>query len=59
VVTAEMTAAMVVAAAAAMATVEMQGQWQQQRRDHKVLRRVSRILIKEGLHFANIFYIFE
>ena len=54
-----MTAAMVVAAAAAMATVEMQGQWQQQRRDHKVLRRVSRILIKEGLHFANIFYIFE
>ncbi len=22
-------------------------------------RRVSRILIKEGLHFANLFYIFE
>ena len=29
------------------------------RRDPKVLRRVSRILIKEGLHFANLFYIFE
>ncbi len=28
-------------------------------RDPKVLRRVSRILIKEGLHFANLFYIFE
>jgi len=27
--------------------------------DHKVLRRVSRILIKEGLHFANLFYIFQ
>jgi hypothetical protein len=25
------------------------------RRDPKVLRRVSRILIKEGLHFANLF----
>ncbi len=29
------------------------------RRDPKILRRVSRILIKEGLHFANLFYIFE
>ncbi len=29
------------------------------RRDPKVLRRVSRILNKEGLHFANLFYIFE
>ena len=29
------------------------------RRDPKVLRRVSQILIKEGLHFANPFYIFE
>jgi hypothetical protein len=29
------------------------------RRDPKVLRRVSRILIKEGLHFANLIYIFE
>jgi hypothetical protein len=29
------------------------------RRDPKVLRRVSRILVKEGLHFANLFYIFE
>jgi hypothetical protein len=29
------------------------------RRDPKVLRRVSWILIKEGLHFANLFYIFE
>jgi len=29
------------------------------RRNPKVLRRVSRILIKEGLHFANLFYIFE
>jgi len=28
-------------------------------RDPKVLRRVSRILIQEGLHFANLFYIFE
>ncbi len=28
-------------------------------RDPKVLRRVSRILIKEGLHFANLFYTFE
>jgi hypothetical protein len=28
-------------------------------RDPKVLRRVSRILIKDGLHFANLFYIFE
>ncbi len=28
-------------------------------RDPKVLRRVSRILIKEGLHFANRCYIFE
>ena len=25
----------------------------------KVLNRVSRILINEGLHFANLFYIFE
>jgi hypothetical protein len=29
------------------------------RRDPKLLRRVSQILIKEGLHFANLFYIFE
>jgi hypothetical protein len=29
------------------------------RRDPKVLRRVSPILIKEGLHFTNLFYIFE
>jgi hypothetical protein len=29
------------------------------RRDPKVLRRVSWILNKEGLHFANLFYIFE
>ncbi len=29
------------------------------RRDPKILRRVSRILNKEGLHFANLFYIFE
>ena len=29
------------------------------RRDPKVLRRVSRTLIKEGLHFANLFYIFD
>ncbi len=29
------------------------------RRGPKVLRRVSRILNKEGLHFANLFYIFE
>jgi len=29
------------------------------RMDPKVLRRVSRILIKKGLHFANLFYIFE
>jgi hypothetical protein len=29
------------------------------RRDPKVLRRVSRILIKKGLHFANLFCIFE
>jgi len=29
------------------------------RRDPKVLRRVSRILNKESLHFANLFYIFE
>jgi len=29
------------------------------RRDPEVLRRVSRILNKEGLHFANLFYIFE
>ncbi len=29
------------------------------RRDPKILRRVSRILKKEGLHFANLFYIFE
>jgi hypothetical protein len=29
------------------------------RRDPKVLRRVSRILIKEALHFANLFYIFK
>ena len=28
-------------------------------RDSKVLRRVSRILIKEGLHFANLLHIFE
>ncbi len=29
------------------------------RRDPKVLRRVSRILIKKGLHVANLFYIFK
>ncbi len=29
------------------------------RRDPKILIRVSRILNKEGLHFANLFYIFE
>jgi len=29
------------------------------KRDPKVLRRVSQILNKEGLHFANLFYIFE
>jgi len=29
------------------------------RMDPKVLRRVSRILIKEGLHVAILFYIFE
>ena len=29
------------------------------RRDPKVLRRESWILNKEGLHFANLFYIFE
>ena len=29
------------------------------RRDPKVLRRVSWILNKEGLQFANLFYIFE
>ena len=29
------------------------------RTDPKVLRRVSQILHKEGLHFANLFYIFE
>ena len=29
------------------------------RRDPKVLRRVSRFLNREGLHFANLFYIFE
>ncbi len=29
------------------------------RRDPKILRRVSRILNKEGSHFANLFYIFE
>jgi hypothetical protein len=29
------------------------------RRDPKVLRRVSWILNKEGLPFANLFYIFE
>jgi hypothetical protein len=29
------------------------------RRDPKVLRRVSQNLIKEGLHVANLFYVFE
>jgi len=29
------------------------------RRDPKALKEVSRILIKEGLHFANLFYIFQ
>jgi len=36
-----------------------QGEAYDVRRDPKVLRRVSRILNKEGLHFANLFYIFE
>jgi hypothetical protein len=39
--------------------VETIGDDRRVRRDPKVLRRVSRILIKEGLHFANLFYIFE
>jgi hypothetical protein len=49
--------AIVVAAATAMATSMAVAA--AVRRDPKILRRVSWILNKEGLHFANLFYIFE
>jgi len=53
------TIAVIVAIASASATIGSPIMDNVVRRDPKVLRSVSRILNKEGLHFANLFYIFE